>query len=103
LAAALYFSPGRQAYVSGANQAATAGRTGFQSGQNSIARLRRWPLEDGAMDGRNAQLAVIPDDVAVKRVFSFGPRYRGNALATATPTAAFPQCASLQFDTASAL
>jgi hypothetical protein len=67
LAAALYFSPGRQAYVSGANQAATAGRTGFQSGQNSIARLRRWPLEDGAMDGRNAQLAVIPDDVAVKR------------------------------------
>jgi hypothetical protein len=27
--------------------------------QNSIARLRVWPLEDGAMDGRNAQIAAI--------------------------------------------
>src|ERR1700722_684469 len=34
-------------------------REGHPPHQNAIARLRRWPLEDAAMDGRDAQIAVI--------------------------------------------
>jgi hypothetical protein len=31
----------------------------YALGSNLIAGLRRWPLEDVAMDGRNAQIADI--------------------------------------------
>jgi hypothetical protein len=47
-----------------------AGRTGLQD-QNSIARLRRWPLEDGAMGGRNAQIAIIADPLRAEGMNPF--------------------------------